>query len=75
MALKREYNKDIDYYIIIINKARGAKHTLQNKNLQGLETCLANQLNPTLLTCMANQLNSTQLKLRFPLWSLRMQKT
>lgn len=71
MALKREYNKDIDYYIIIINKARGAKHTTKQKfttteNLFG---------QPTLLTCMANQLNSTQLKLRFPLWSLRMQKT
>lgn len=25
MALKREYNKDINYYIIIINKAREPK--------------------------------------------------
>jgi len=77
MALKREYNKDINYYIIIINKAREPKkkkeqnNILQNKNLLGLETCLANQLNPTLLTCMANQLNSTQLKLCFPLWPLK----
>jgi hypothetical protein len=31
MALKREYNKDINYYIIIINKAREPKKKKRSK--------------------------------------------
>jgi hypothetical protein len=82
IALKREYNKDINYYIIIINKARepkkkrGAKqHTTKQKftrtgNLFGQPT----QPNSVNLNGQPTQLNPTQTL--FPsLATQKMQKT